>query len=411
MENNKRPIKCFISYSHEDKRMYKKFLVHLNALSNLYNIEVWHDGIIQAGGNIDEEVLSNLNNSDIVFLLISPNYLSSYECLKKELKIAIDRHSKKECIVIPVIIRDFVRGNYPFSKLKYIPSDGKPVDQFKTQNDGFVDALTGIKNLLEKFDKETNNSTLTSTRIDKSKKTSVKNINKPEEIKYKIIKNGKPTFIKLTQNDMDCFIKYSNQLPQLMEEFSRLIDNQLDHFSTVVSKRDIPATVYAHGKNDMESFLLQLFSYVQQRLVGIGNTYVHFRVEKEGCYETFSWVGYPVVGLKTDPIGSSDSIIGCSKLFDIPIIKKYNKKIHRKTHPDETINRNYVTFTFNEISKLYGVNISMCISIVGKTLNDDIFIPMMVLRFDKIIEFYLIRYITLCEKINHNYNIKNILVD
>ena len=82
---------------------------------------------------------------------------------------------------------------------------------------------------------------------------------------------------------------------------------------------------------------------------------------------------------------------------------KHNKKIHRETHPNEKVQRNYITFTFNDISKLYDVNISMCISIVGKDENSNMFIPMAVLRFDKVIEHYLIRYINLCSKLNQNY--------
>ncbi len=144
-------IKCFISYSHKDKRMYKKFIENFNALSRLYNIESWHDGLIPAGGNIDVEILKNLSDSDIVFLLISQSYIASCYCFEKELKIAIERHKNNECIVIPVILTDFVRGEYPFSKLKYVPTDGKPVDKFKTQNDGFVDAFTEIKKLLDVY--------------------------------------------------------------------------------------------------------------------------------------------------------------------------------------------------------------------------------------------------------------------
>lgn len=410
---SKENIKCFISYSHKDKRMANRFLDHFKALQRLYNIDNWYDGMIPAGEDIDKEVLTNLKDSDIVFLLISPNFISSYYCFEKELKTAIGRHKKNNCIVIPIILRSFVSGNYPFSKLKYIPTDGKPIDQFKTQNDGFVDAFTGIKNLLEVFLKKASEKPISKPTSKSRRKSTPKpkatSKSKSNAIKYEIVKNGNLSKINLQQKDMDLFVKYSNELPQLINELNKLINNQTSHFSSVISKKDAAATVLKHGRNDVESFLLQLFSYIQQRLVGIENTCVHFRVERNNYYKTFSEVGYPLIGLKTEPILGTKSIIACSKSFDMPVIKDYNKMLHKEAHPSESIQRNYITFTFNNISKIFDVNISMCISITGRGNYNGIFIPMAVLRFDRIIERYLIDYISSCEKANPNYNIKKIL--
>ena len=147
-------LKCFISYSHEDKKMCKKFLTHFANLARLVDTEHWYDGMIPPGGNIDDEIKKQLEIADVVFLLISPPYISSFYCYEKELTRAIERNNAGDCIVIPIVLRDFIRGDYLFSKLKYVPTDGKPVDQFKTQNDGFVDAFTGIKNLLSEFSKQ-----------------------------------------------------------------------------------------------------------------------------------------------------------------------------------------------------------------------------------------------------------------
>ncbi len=401
-------VKCFISYAQEDKRMFERFFTHFNALKKLYNITCWYNGMIPVGGEIDKEILRNLSDSDIIFLLISQDYISSYQCFENELKIAIDRHNEKKCIVIPVFIRSFVSGEYPFSKLKYIPTNGKPIDKFHPQNDGFVNAFTGIKNLLEDFKKNKKESidTSFSNGSQKNSDTTEENMT---PAKYMIVKNGEISYTVLHQKDLESFIKYSVQLPLIMKEFTNLIDNQLSHFSTVVSKKDAPATVLAHGKNDMESFLLQLFSYIQHRFIGTKNTCVHFRVKEGKFYKTFSEIGYPIVGLKTEPISCSNSIIGYSKLFDIPVLKEYNEELHKKAHPKEKINRNYITFTFNDIYRQYDVDISMCISIVGDEKNE-IFVPMSVLRFDKIIEYYLIRYISFCEKINSNYKVKDVLI-
>ena len=62
-------------------------------------------------------------------------------------------------------------------------------------------------------------------------------------------------------------------------------------------------------------------------------------------------------------------MIGCSKSLQMPIIKSLNLELHRMAHPNEKIKRDYITFTFNEISMLYNVDLSMCISVLEKEKN------------------------------------------
>ena len=91
MSNKKKKLKIFISYSHKNIKYKDKLLTSLEALKQSYEIEAWHDGMIDAGGNIDENVKYALKTSDLVLLLITDNYLASYYCMKKELLEAIER--------------------------------------------------------------------------------------------------------------------------------------------------------------------------------------------------------------------------------------------------------------------------------------------------------------------------------
>ncbi len=148
---NERTVKCFISYSHKDVKYFKRFLIHFNNIKRLFNIDNWYDGKIQPGQNIDKEVSKNLNDSDIIiFLLISPDYINSYYCYEKELTSAIKRSDENKCVVIPVILKVYT-GEYPFNKLKFVPTDGKPITNFKPYDRGFTDAFNGINNLIKIF--------------------------------------------------------------------------------------------------------------------------------------------------------------------------------------------------------------------------------------------------------------------
>lgn len=115
-----------------------------------HNIDVWHDGKILPGDTIDAEVLIQLGISDVVLLLVSPNFLSSFYCIEVELNKAIQRHQDGTCIVIPVILSEsIIDDSISFSKLMRVPEDGKPIQKFKPQNNGYVNAVAKIKQLID----------------------------------------------------------------------------------------------------------------------------------------------------------------------------------------------------------------------------------------------------------------------
>ena len=223
-------LKCFISYSHVDKKLCEKFRKYFSNIARLIDTQDWYDGMIPPGGNIDDEIKKQLELADVVFLLVSTDYISSFYCYEKELHRAIERHDANQCIVIPVILRDFVRDeDYLFSKLKYVPTDGKPVTQFKTQNDGFVDAFTAIKNLLLEFGARRRSS---KTRAKKSSGTSISNITTITthadstvpipEIHYKIVKNGRKVDVGLTQDVFCEVVNCSHKLAHFSTDMNTL---------------------------------------------------------------------------------------------------------------------------------------------------------------------------------------------
>lgn len=404
-------INCFISYSHKDKDMYEKFKVHLKNTARRYSISEWYDGMISPGEEIDKAISSNINKADIIFLLISPNYIASYYCFEKELNVAIKRHEKNECVVVPVIIKKFDAGKYPFSKLKYVPTDGRPISSFRPHDDGFVDAFKGINSLLDKFVLNRKQQPIKSNVKKESKNKLASLPETAKEIEYTIVKNGKVTEKNLSQKEFNNITSFSYALSQFIYDANILFENQLSNLTGLFTSRSQEKTVLKKGKQDIENLLVQLFAYIQTNLVGKENTCMHFRVEDNNFYNSFVEVGYPTIQLQTEPILKTNSMIECSISTQMPVIKSLNNSLHKIAHPNETINRNYITFAFNEISKRYDINISLCISIVGKNKANylDDFLPMSILRFDKIIENYLIQYIEACSKINKRYNIKKVL--
>lgn len=176
MDKGINKLKFFISYSHKNIKYKEKLLTSLEALKNTYNIESWHDGIIQAGENIDKNVKDALLQSHVVLLLITNDFLSSYYCIQIELETAIKREKSGKCIVIPVMFQESVlTDNLAFIKNNRVPQDGRPIATgFKNQSVGCTRAVNMIKELIdsrfpnckkEKPVKSTNSKTKSSTKL------------------------------------------------------------------------------------------------------------------------------------------------------------------------------------------------------------------------------------------------------
>src|SRR5437016_4713379 len=120
-------ISIFFCYAHEDEEILNKLKRHLWPLQRQGLIAVWHDRDISAGTEWEREISQHLNSAQIILLLVSPDFMYSEYCYGVEMKRALERHERKEAIVIPVIVRPVYWQEAPFGKLQVLPTDAKPV--------------------------------------------------------------------------------------------------------------------------------------------------------------------------------------------------------------------------------------------------------------------------------------------
>ena len=64
MASSVQTLKFFISYSHLDMKYKEKITDNAKSLELAYSIDVWHDGKILAGGDINREVLKEKGNKE-----------------------------------------------------------------------------------------------------------------------------------------------------------------------------------------------------------------------------------------------------------------------------------------------------------------------------------------------------------
>lgn len=146
----KKPIKVFISYSHEDIDALDRLKMHLTPLLKQNQIELWNDNEIEVGAIWDKEIKKRLEDADIFIALISSSYLASNFAYEIELKKAIERHRKEELVVVPIIIRYCDWQSTPLANIQVLPSDGQPViSRSRFTDEAYYDIVKGISNVID----------------------------------------------------------------------------------------------------------------------------------------------------------------------------------------------------------------------------------------------------------------------
>jgi ABC-type branched-subunit amino acid transport system substrate-binding protein/Flp pilus assembly protein TadD len=147
VKKRKHVVKIFCSYAHKDQKLRDELEKHLVRR----DVWVWHDRDISVGTNWVTEIDANLESSDIVLLLISPDFMASRYCYEKEMMRALDRQKEESIFVIPVIMRPTFYGlDCPFSSLQASPHSPdapyplKPVSTWEHQDEAFVEIAKDI---------------------------------------------------------------------------------------------------------------------------------------------------------------------------------------------------------------------------------------------------------------------------
>jgi DNA-binding response OmpR family regulator len=146
-----RALKVFFCYSHHDERMCDRLDAQLSTLRRMGIIHSWHDKKIMAGSEWEEAIDQYLTSADLILLLISPDFINSDYCYRKEMGTALKRHSRGEARVIPVILRPADWESTPFSKLQVVPKDGKPISLWRNRDDGYLNAALAIRSVAEEL--------------------------------------------------------------------------------------------------------------------------------------------------------------------------------------------------------------------------------------------------------------------
>lgn len=142
-------VEIFYSYAHADRVLRDELEKHLSVLKRQGFISNWHDRLIQPGADWENEIDNHLATSHIILLLVSSDFLASDYCYGVEMSRAMQRHYTGEARVVPIILRPAYWQHTPFSRLQALPTDGKPITQWKDIDLAFVDIVTGLREIIK----------------------------------------------------------------------------------------------------------------------------------------------------------------------------------------------------------------------------------------------------------------------
>lgn len=142
-------MKLFISYSHEDEKHIEDFIKHIAPLKNNGLIEEWYDRKIEAGKDFQNTIDNNLEKADIICLFISASFLASNACMKEK-NDALLLKDHKGVRVIPIILSPSGwLEDKELKELLAIPTDGKPITDFKDKNTAWQDVFKWLKTVIQ----------------------------------------------------------------------------------------------------------------------------------------------------------------------------------------------------------------------------------------------------------------------
>lgn len=146
-----RQLKVFIAYSREDNADRERLEKHLSTLKRNAAISTWYDGKIEAGKDWEREIKDALNLSDIILLLISPDFIDSDYCYNVEMSRALERHEAGDATVIPIIVRHCDWEDTPFSKIQLLPRNGQPLNSaaWPNRDEAFAHVCKEIKSIVQ----------------------------------------------------------------------------------------------------------------------------------------------------------------------------------------------------------------------------------------------------------------------
>jgi WD40 repeat protein len=90
----------FVSYSHDDAKWRRKFLVMLQPLVRNRGLDVWADEYIEVGDDWERDITGAVDRAALALLLVSPEFLASRFIMDVELPALLQQSARLVCVLV-----------------------------------------------------------------------------------------------------------------------------------------------------------------------------------------------------------------------------------------------------------------------------------------------------------------------
>jgi hypothetical protein len=140
-----RPIAAFCSYASKDDPFREQLLTAIAMLERQGLLKIWHFRELEPGVEWDAEIRRQLSASQMILLLVSPDFLNSKYSWNEEVTYALKRHAEGSARVIPIIIRPCDWKHAPLNTLQALPKDGVPITQWSDRDAAWQNVTEGLR--------------------------------------------------------------------------------------------------------------------------------------------------------------------------------------------------------------------------------------------------------------------------
>jgi outer membrane protein assembly factor BamB len=116
-------------------------------------IELWDKSKISLGGDTDKAIQQHLATARVFLLLISSDFLAESYCYDQVLKAALEKHTRGDALVIPVIVRP---ANWQdvgvLKRIPVLPKNGQPISGRSDQENALWEVTQEINKAIQGMD-------------------------------------------------------------------------------------------------------------------------------------------------------------------------------------------------------------------------------------------------------------------
>ena len=146
-------LKVFISYAHENYKVWDRFKTHLDVLKNERLVSWWFDGKIRPGSEWDDAIRREMKEADIVILLLSNAFFASKYIKGVELREARRRQQAGEAEILPVLLEPseaFAQQKW-LRQLQTVPNQNgqlRPMTSFNPSVNGWNQVQKALREMI-----------------------------------------------------------------------------------------------------------------------------------------------------------------------------------------------------------------------------------------------------------------------